>query len=369
MKKNLIKTLLFWVLLQTQLFASDYEWSALSSKAEVYTNEAIHLRYTCSFSDEAELYAIEFDPTQENENLTIKLLSKDEKIVEGKKISKYEFVAFAHRAGIQEFAFDVQMKKTNKDSIENTVIGRDNGHYAEYETKIIKQKELTLSVHEHNSTLVGALAMEIKKDTPNIKAYTPYHMQITLSGKANFDAIKPFVFEIEGVKILSEEPQKNIKLTKEGYEGVWSQKFVFIATKDFTIPQMTLAYFDPINAVEKKLSFEQTQVEVVAPAFKQEELLDEVEDSFVFEKEYLYYLLTFIAGFLFAKIKIKLHKENKTQKDIFHERVKNAASLDALCMILALEDAQKYESLILKIETKELTSLKQTKTLIIKGTL
>ncbi|DAB30021.1 MAG TPA: hypothetical protein CFH84_06290 [Sulfurimonas sp. UBA12504] len=369
MKKNLIKAVLFWVLLQTQLFSSGYEWSASVSKSEAYVNEAIHLQYICRFQDRAELYAIEFDPISDDALYTIQLLSKDEKIEDGKKISTYDFIAHIHQSGVTQFNFDVAMKKTNKDSIENTVIGRDNGAYAEYETKIIKQKELTVTVHEHNSTLVGELVMEVKKDTPDIKAYSPYHMQIILSGKANFDLIKAFEFEIEGVKILSEEPQKNIKLTKEGYEGVWSQKFVFVATKDFTIPKLTIVYFDAKNAAIKELFHEQTAVSVLASAFKQEELLDEIPESFVFEKEYLYYLLTFIAGFLFAKIKIKLHKENKTPKDILHERIKNAASLDALCMILALEDAKKYESLILKIETKEFTSLQEAKRLIIKGTL
>ncbi|MDD2790057.1 MAG: hypothetical protein PHU40_05255 [Sulfurimonas sp.] len=364
MKKNLIKAVLFWLLLQTQLLGSEYEWSATASKSEAYADEAIHLEYVCRFNDRAELYAIEFDPVRDDANYTITLLRKDEKIEEGKKISTYEFVAYVHQAGLRQFAFDLEMKKTNKDSIENTVIGRDNGYYAEYETKIIKQKELTVNILENNSTLVGALAMEIKKDTPSLKAYTPYHMQITLSGKANFNALKPFAFVIEGVKIFSEAPQKNITLTEDGYEGSWSQKFVFVATKDFVIPKITLNYFDLVNAATKELSSEQTQVEVLPPTFVKEELLDADPEPFVFEKEYLYYLLTFITGFLFAKIKIKFHKSKKTQKNIFQEKVKNATSLEELSMILALKDVKKYESLILEIETKKLTSLQGAKKLI-----
>ncbi|MBU1216964.1 BatD family protein [bacterium] len=363
MKKNLIKTVIFFLLVQTQLAASSYEWRANINKTQAYVNEAVNLEYVCTFSDIAELYVIDFDPVTENEKYTLRLLNKNERIIDGKKVNSYEFVAFVHQAGEMRFNFDVSMKKTNRDSIENTVIGRDNGEYAEYTTTILKQKELVVNVLEDNSSLIGTLEMQVTKDTPKIKAYEPFHMEIKFSGKANFDNLKPFIFEIEGVKVFSQEPNVNVKLTKDGYEGVWSQKFAFVGTKDFVIPELRTEYFDLQSRAIKELAYEKTEVEV-APAFTKEELLDEEAEISLWHQEYLYYVLTFLAGFLLAKIKLTRTSKSLTDADVFAQKVQNAASLQALCVILALQDAKKYESLITKIETKELTSIKEAKKLI-----
>lgn len=363
MKKNLIKIILFLMFLQIQLVASTYEWRANINKTQIYVNEAVHLEYICTFSDIAELYVIDFNPVIKSEKYTIKLLNKNEKILNGKKVNSYEFVAFVHQAGEIHFDFDVSMKKTNRDSIENTVIGRDNGEYAEYATTLLKQKELTVNVLEHKATLAGSLQMQIKKDEPKVKAYEPYHMEITVSGKANFEQLQPFVFEIEGVKVFSQDPELSVKLTEDGYEGSWSQKFAFVGTKNFVIPEIQREYFDLQSGTIKELIAEKIELQVIS-AYTKEELLDEDVETFVFHEEYLYYMLTFLTGFLLAKIRLKSDKKIPTQRDSFANKIKNASSLEALCMILALHDAKKYESLILKIETKELTSLKEAKKLI-----
>lgn len=363
MKKNLIKTVLFFVLLQTQLLASTYEWSVKSNKTQAYVHEAIHLEYVCTFSDKAELYAIDFEPLEENENYTLKLLSKTTKIVDAKKQNSYEYVVFAHKPAQLRFAFEAQMKKTSTDSVENIVIGRDNGEYAEYATKTLKLQELVVNVLEHNASIAGELSMQVTKDALHVKAYEPFHMEVKFSGNANLQNLAPLEFEIEGVKVFSQEPMVQMELTKEGYKGVWSQKFAFVATKDFTIPALNRAYFDLQEAALKELSHEKTEVKVAA-AFSKEELLDEEPEGFALKKEYLYYVLTFLAGFLVAKIKRKRVEKNSKERDDFVQKVQNATSLKALCVVLVLEDVKKYEPLILKIEQGELTSLKEAKKLI-----
>jgi hypothetical protein len=363
MKRNLIKTLIFFILLQTQLGASSYEWQAKVNKTQAYMNEAINLEYVCTFSDKAELYAIDFNPVSENEKYTIKLLNKNTKTLNGKRVSSYEYVAYVHQPGELRFDFDVSMKKTTRDSIENTVIGRDNGEYAEYATELIKVPQLMVNVLEHNASIVGTLAMEVTKDEPKVKAYEPYHMEIKFSGNANFEQLQPFVFEIEGVKVFSQAPDVNVKRTKDGNEGTWSQKFAFVGTKDFVIPEISREYFDLKNSHLEELRHEKTQVSVTA-SFAKEELLDEEVQTTAFHTEYIYYLLTFTAGFLLAKIQFKRRQKVLTQEDVFKEKVQKALSLEALCMVLALQDAKKYEQIIVQIETKKLISLKEAKKLI-----
>ena len=362
MKKNHTKILLLLCLFWLNLEATTYEWKAYVNKEKAYVNEAIYFSYRCEFSDRAELYAVEFNPVRNDENATIVMLSERSKIEDGKKILLYEFVAFSHRPDAIVFAFEALMKKTTKESIENTVIGRDNRKYAEYQTTLFKQKELTVEIFDTQTPLVGSLKMEIKKNKPEVKSLTPYHLEIKLSGVANFDALEAFSFTMDGVRVFSEKPIQNLELTKDGYKGVWSQKFAFVGENDFKIAPFSIVYFDLVSKEKKELRFDGADVGVLE-GYKREELLDEEPESkYALKIEYLYYLLTFVAGFLAAKIEFKRKRAQKESG--FCAKIKNASSLDTLCVLLVMQDAQKYESIILQIQNKELASLQKSKKLI-----
>lgn len=363
MNKNLGRFfLLFLALWHVEIFASTYVWHAEVDKKTAFVNEAIYLKYSCEFSDRAELYSIDFNPVGENEKYSLKHLTQSTRVEDGKKIAQYEFVAFAKSAGEVKFEFNMVMKDSNKDSIENRIIGRDNMQKEEFTATVVAQEPIVVAVQETQSAMFGSFDMQIKRDVPKVKAYEPFHMEITLEGVGNFDALKPYEFKIEGVKIFSEKPIENVTLTKEGLRGTWSQKFAFVGDKNFEIPSFSFQYFDAYAQKTKELHFEATSVEV-SKGFSKEELLevDEEEVSF-FKIEYLYYFLTFIAGFLASKIKIKKSKPLLKNEE-FLNKVKDTKSLEELCMLLALKDSKKYSDIIFKIETKEITFLKKAKEL------
>ncbi|EDZ61601.1 hypothetical protein SMGD1_2146 [Sulfurimonas gotlandica GD1] len=365
MRSNLGRIfLIILIFLSLNAFASTYKWSVKSDKAEAMTNEAIYLKYVCEYSDAAGLYVIEFNPVVDNEKYSIELLSESENITDGKKINVFEFIAFVKVPGEMSFIFDTRMKKTNKDSIQNTVLGRDNADYEEFSTRFIRQEAIVVNVKQSSSDLVGEFVLNAKKDKEQLKAFEPYHLEISIAGSGDFKLIKPILFEIDGVKIFSQKVIQDVKLTKNGYQGSWSQKFAFVGEKDFTIPKLSIEYFDIKEKKAKELIVEETQIKITK-AYKKEELLDVEQKSFEFSYNFIYYILTFIAGFLFAKINFKRVKKLNFADSSFLAKVDNAKSFDELMIILALKDARKYESFIRKVETKEIKSLKEAKKALI----
>lgn len=356
MRNNLGRVILILIFLNLNLFASTYKWSATANKSTAMTNEAIYLKYVCEYSDATGLYVIEFNPVVDNDKYSIEILSETEKIHDGKKINTFEFVAFVKHAGIQKFAFETIMKKTNKDSIQNTVLGRDNSDYEEFSQKVIKQEVISVDVRESSNELVGEFILKVKKDEQKLKAYKPYHLEIKIEGVGDFRAIKPITFNIDGVKIFSQKAIENIRLTKDGYKGSWSQKFAFVGEKDFKIPKLSIKYFDLKEQKIKEMTINAVNIEV-EKAYKKEKLLDAEEKGFEFNYTFLYYILTFIVGYLFAKLNFKKEKNKDAKEDSFKEKIQTAKSLDKLMIVLALKDSKKYEELILKIEKKEITSL------------
>ncbi len=366
MRKNLGRIFLtFFIFLNASLGASTYTWSATANKTSAYLREAIHLKYVCSFSDASELYTIDFNPSGEYEKFTLKNLSQSEHIVDGKRVNSYEFVAFAKEVGEIEFAFEAIMKKTTKESIENTVLGRDNVQKEDFTKEPFAQKVLKVTVKETNSSLVGAFIIQEKKREPKVKAYEPYHIEVLIKGVGNFDAIKPLEFNIEGVKVFAGEVKKEYLLKDDGIHGEWRQKFAFVGEKDFTIPNMEIPYFDIIEQKLQSLTLEATDV-VVETGFSKEELLDkEPKRSFEFDYSYIYYLLAFVAGFLVSKIEFKKRAIKQSDDEEFRQKVEETKSLDELMILLVLKDAKRYEKIVFEIETKKITSLKSAKKLIL----
>lgn len=362
MKKNLGKAfVVFLLFVSLELFASTYRWTAEINKKTAYVNEAIHLKYTCEFSDKSELYTIDFNPVGDNEKYSLKLLAESEKIINNKRVNVYEFVAFVKEAGTMIFDFNMIMKKTTQESIDSTIGGRDNDReIEEFSQRVMKQKSLVVDIKETLTLLVGNFFLNVNADAPQVKAYEPFHMEVSINGIGNIDALKGFKFDIENVKVFSSVPKKEIILTKEGYSGKWSQKFVFVSDEDFVIPEIALEYFNIELTQVKILQTQAIKVEV-EKAYVKEELLDVTGETFQFSYTYFYYLLTFIAGFLVAKIKIKTKPKKENVDKKFLQKVANSKSLKELAIVLTLENARKYNELILEIERKESQSLKSLK--------
>ena len=364
MRKNLGNiSIIFLLFINLNLFASTYEWSATANRKSAFVNEAILLTYTCRFSDRSELYTIDFTPVTNNENYTIKPLSEQEQIVDGKRVNKFEYIAYVKRSGVIVFDFDMIMRKTNKDSIENTVLGRDNEQYEEFTSTYLKQKSIHVDIKPSETDLVGTFELEVKQGKTDVKAYEPFSLEFIIKGIGNFEALKPLSFEIDGVKVFSQKVIQNSSLKKDGEYGVWSQKFAFVSDKNFVVPAVEFEYFDIKKESKNILRFDGVAVNTT-PTYKRAELLDEEPKGFEFKKEYLFYLLTFILGFIVAKINFKQKKKLQTKQDLFFDKVNKSKSLDELSMILAIHNSQKYKEVILSIEKSELTSLKDTKKLI-----
>ncbi len=365
MKKNLGKVfIIIFFFLTINVSASEYEWSAFSSKKEAFINEGIYLKYTCKFSDRGELYTIDFNPLSDNENYTIELLKKSENFVDGKRVSSFEYVAFAKKSGELVLNFDVGMKSTTQEFINDSTKSRDDDRGDDdFSQKFIRQKTLSVNIKDTAEKIVGNFSFKVIKDENVVKAYQPYHLDIEILGEGDFRFFKPLEFKLDGVKVFSQKPVIDIKLTQDSYRGVWKQKFAFVSEQDFKIPIIKIKYFD-LESQSMKF-FEQDSIDVtVLKGFKKTELLDEVDEEKPLSFEFVYYILTFLAGFLIAKIKFKI-KQVDSKNEMLIKKIKNVKSLNELSILLILEDRRKFNAIILKIETNELNSLSDTRNKVI----
>ncbi len=362
MKNNLGRFYIYFLLLLSlNAFASDYEWSVQSSKNEVFVNQAIHLKYTCSFSDRAELYSINFSPLSKKGLYTIELLQKSEEFIDGKKRNSFEYIVFAKKSGELQLDFDVTMKKTTQEFINIATEGRDDDRGDDnFSQRIIRQKSVVLHVKENSVQNVGNFTFALTKDETNIKAFEPYHLTLAISGNGIFENFKALSVEIVGVKVFTQSPRIKTQLTKDGYKGVWTQQLVFVSENNFTIPSLHVEYFD-LQSESKKV-FKTDAIKLhVQKVFKKEELLDKEEIVEPFDFWFVYYIFTFIAGFLLAKIQFKKREKKLSKNAVLIKKISTCRDMDEIIFLLLLDDRTRYKDIINKIENKELLTVQSVK--------
>ncbi len=361
MKRNLGSLIVIILLVPTLLIALPYKWEVMSSKKRAYTNEAIFIEYKCTFENSSEVYVIDFHPQKKTKDYEVVLVRETEKIQDKHRVNSFEYLLFVKKGGRFVFAPDVTMKETNEDSIKNSVLGRDNANYEEYRLTKQKQRALIFDIVPLANDLVGDFRLKVDHLQEGVKAFEPYHLDVTISGKGNFEALQKIEMKIDDVKVFTQPPKKNVKLTKDGYEGVWKQTFSFVAQKDFTIPKIKIAYFDLQSQTEKFLEYNATDVKVTQ-GYEIATLIDEEKQDFTFSWEYGYYFLTFCLGFLVAKVKLPKRVHKKSPKDvIFSQKLQNAKSIDEIAVLLVLQDSNYYKEIIRKIDKNSYKKLSDIK--------
>lgn len=358
MKKNLGNIIALVIFFSYNLFG--YEWHSSISKQDLYINESVYLKYECVFEDNGELYTIDFHPKADEKLFDLTLLKRKETLVDGKKKISFEYVAKVKSTGSIVFDFMADMKKTSLESIVYTSGSRDDdkGDINVIVDKVALTK-FKVDVKEGASLIIGDFSIEVDADDKEVKAYEPYHVDVKISGIGNFHDIKAIEYEIDNVKVFSQKPTKKLILTEDGFKGEWNQKFAFIGSSDFRIPGVDISYFDKQTEQVKILHIDSKNIKVLE-SYTKEELLDAEEEPLKINFDYVYYLLTFLAGFLVAKIKLKRKKLNSKQ-DLLIKKINATKSLAELNIFLILNNQAKYQDIIREIESESSLSLAQAK--------
>jgi len=341
------------ILLSLSLFArSDYKWTVELNENQLYMQQSTVLTMTCKFAKEGKHDDVEFIPPT-NLPFEFKLLSEKKHFNGDLQTVIYKYLLFAQKEGSYELILKPIMLFTTQSAINNVIEGRDNINDLEVEKEMAMIPSLSINVKATQSTLTGILELSTELDLTEVSAYEPVHLEISIKGSGNLQTLSALSFEIEGVEIFADNPEKKLVLNDKGYEGVWLQRFAFVGIKDFLIPSITIRYFDLNENVEKVLTTKEFKIKIKVDGIKKEDLIDTVnlpssKIDFYSYLDYLYYFLTFIAGFIVAKL-VKIPKKTKNMKKGF--KIKSAKTAKELLEVLIVCDDNLFEKEICELES------------------
>ncbi len=110
--------------------------------------------------------------------------------------------------------------------------------------------------------LFGSYTMDATVDKQSVHAGKPVNLTIAIKGSGNLDDIPPFKLDIPDAVVYSDKPEVHTHIEGEKSVGSFEQKIAIVADNNFTIPALTLQYYDQFDKEIKTLSTKPISVTV-----------------------------------------------------------------------------------------------------------
>ena len=269
----------------------------------------------------------------------------------------------------------------------------NNSMFNQIKWQKVYSNSLSLDVESlpDNLELYGHFLITANVDKRVVNANEPVNLTIKVEGEGNLDDIQKFNLQIPNTMVYNNEPKVHKKIVNGKTVGVFLQKIAIVADRNYTIPPLELKYFDsqlqkPVtiktNPIEISVKGSPVAVSSTTPTKAKVEVAETKNSNQDTKPEqtsqsssadstlnYLYLLLSFIAGILITFVATKLinKKPKKSQKPITVEikKAKDDKTLYKLLLPYTKDDYVKrvvekleeniYKNSKNKIDKNELT--------------
>jgi hypothetical protein len=294
---------------------------------------------------------------------------------------EFEFLLIPKHTGEIKVAFNFRIRRASDDAVAQAYRGsRDNVKSIPTIKVDIDTPTLTIEVKklDKNFDAIGSFKFNLTLDHTKVNAYDRVNLLYTLKGKGYLNKSFEPIKGIKGVSIFRALKSKVPRATEDGYLYEKEWRYALVSKDSFEIPTVTLTSYDPQKSKEFNITTKAQTIEI--KALNPSKFLDEEESpssDTAYEKytHYLYSILTFFAGFIFAKLLNLLPKKSqkkeqcsieltdtKTAKEMLKNITPYINSIDLNTEIRELEDIvynQNREIKFINIKKNILKKLKK----------
>ena len=299
--------LLFFVSLLSASESPYCSYSISSSKKEAHINEPINITFQTHQKIHNEVMFFDLKPLKSDDYEIVSIKEKRYEYNYHDAKKEFEFLLFAKKEGEIQVKFSFQIRRASDDAVAQAYTGsRDNVKSIPTIKVHIADPEVTLNIKKlaKDVDAVGDFNINMSIDKEHSNSYDSVNVVYRVQGRGylnkNFEPLK----KIEGVSLFQGKKEIPPRATKDGYiyQKEWS--YALVSDKNYTIPEVKLNIF---SYREKKILTKTTPSKhITITPLHVEDLLDDTEApvtaiEYKHYITYLYNLLIFIAGYLFAK--------------------------------------------------------------------
>lgn len=285
------------------------------SKTKVYVGEPLLATVVFSYQKDDGVLRTEFEEFAAK-NFWIEKNRSVQKKQEGNiTYERYRFVVSPQKYGTLSVP-----KQLFKASYRNSKTNRVN--WREYYTNRALLEVLPLP---KGAMVAGHFVLEVGIDRKKIEQNRPVNLTITLKGYGDFEDIAPFRLKLPKQTVFAAKPQIKTDFKKNHNFGQLQQKISIVSDEDFTIPSLSLHYFDLKTKETRVIKTKPIRVDVVNNRPKK-----------LADYGYLLLLIGIILGMVMSWIFLfyKRHQQQKIQNIALKEKIKKAKNDKELYRVL-----------------------------------
>ena len=234
-------------------------------KPTVYVGEPIDLAVKFKYKMNADAEKIQLGEPK-LENFWIKKVENVEQSQEGDyRVETVHYQLFPQKAGAYELqpleALIGQKSRSQRGGMFNDPFFNDSFFGQQLSWKKIYSNGVDLTVNSlpNGLELYGDFSVKAEVDKRKIHANKPVNLTITVAGEGNIDDVKKFDLELDNAIVYADEP----KITSLRERNVFTQKIAIIADANFTVPPLSLKFFDKKTQEVKTIQSKAIEIEVI----------------------------------------------------------------------------------------------------------
>lgn len=220
-----------------------------ADKNEVKVGESVNLNVLFKYKLDSKIDQIRMNEPK-LDNFWIKKVGDDEKSSEKDYIVyTQKYLLFPQKSGEYDLkSLEALIGKAIKQKVANDFF--NDPFFDSVTNKITWQKIYSNDLHisvkplPNNLELFGDYTLQTSVDKMQVEANQPVNLSININGVGNIDDIQKFNLTIDNVVSYADEPKIDSSFEEKEYKGTFSQKIAFVALEDYTIPKISLTYFD-----------------------------------------------------------------------------------------------------------------------------
>lgn len=248
---------------------ADFVLEMSLDKQEAYVGEGVDLTITFKRKINARAEKLQLGEP-ELENFWVKKIEKVEEGREGDYVfQKIHYLIFPQKSGaftipaIEALVGKSVNRRRGNDPFFNDPFFASLTRQLSWQKVFSNEPSLQVNPLPNGLELYGNYQIEAHIDKQEVKANRPVNLTISIKGEGNIDDIKKFDISINNTIIYADEPQISSKLVHNIHQGEFIQKIAMIGDQNFTIPSLTLEYFDKATKQVKTIQTKAIDINVI----------------------------------------------------------------------------------------------------------
>ena len=235
------------------------------SKEKVHVGEMVEFDLVFKKKPNVPVYKLDIEEPK-FEDFWVKKLDGVIEGVEGEYTTQtHRYLLFAQKSGelsIPSITANIgQLSRQNRRGIDpffNSAFGQQLRY-----TKVFSNAlSVEVEALPNGLELYGDFNIKAKVDKRSVLANKPLNLTLVVKGVGNIDDVQKFTLDIPGAIIYANEPVINSHVQDGKYGGTFEQKIVIIADSSYTIPPISLHYFDSTTQQERVITTEAIAIDV-----------------------------------------------------------------------------------------------------------